>query len=672
MIGTSRKASLRFTLSAVICALTISIVAAVSVRLMVTRNQEGERELRRKAIVYAELLAKELESAVAFDDLETSREVFVAARLDRDIQSIGLYRQDGSLLDKIGDPVPLSWAASPESSQLRSSSAALDALAPVISHEGPRGILVLRVSRERLFRARRVALLEAAKAGLVALIISLVAAWLIAGRLARRLARIERAAGRVTGGDLLQPPVEPGTPDEIGRLTVSFNAMVAQLRQLIEQRQAAAAMEQERLEQLVEARTVELGKRNDELQRSRERYRLIIETTSAIPWEYSLPEGRATYVGPQALELLGYPLASLAELDFLRARIPRQDEQRLVQQVTKALQDGATLEAEFRMTTADGKVVELRGVSTLQSDQQGCVRGLLLDVTQRKKLEVELQQAQKLESVGRLASGIAHEINTPVQFVSDSVQFVRDAFQDMLALVGRYREMKDRTVAGTLSKEHLEELHALEEAADLDYLVTQVPKALERAVEGLARVAMLVRSMKQFAHPDQKDKVSANLNEALATTLVIARSEYKYVANVETSFGDIPPLLCHVSELNQAFLNIIVNAGHAIGEFVAGTGALGIIRVATRREDDCIVVLISDTGAGIPAAIRDKIFDPFFTTKPVGKGTGQGLAIARSMVVDKHGGTISLDSEAGRGTSFTIRLPLGLSAEGGSRAYIAP
>jgi PAS domain S-box-containing protein len=671
MTRSSSRASLRFTLSAVISALTISIVAAVSARLMQTRNEEGERELRRKAIVYAELLAKELESAVAFDDLETSREVFVAARLDRDIQSIGLYRQDGSLLDKIGDPVPLSWAASPESSQLRSSSAALDALAPVISHEGPRGILVLRVSRERLFRARRVALLEAAKAGLAALIISLVAAWLIAGRLARRLARIEQAAGKVTGGDLLQPPVEPGTPDEIGRLTVSFNAMVAQQRQLIEQRQAAAAMEQERLEQLVEARTVELGKRNDELQRSRERYRLIIETTSAIPWEYSLAEGRVTYVGPQALKLLGYPLASLAELDFLRARIPSQDEQRLLQQVTKALADGAALETEFRMTTAEGKVVELRGVSTLESDKHGCVRGLMLDVTQRKKLEVELQQAQKLESVGRLASGIAHEINTPIQFVSDSLVFVREAFQDTLALVRRYQEIKDLGAAGALSKEHLDELRAHEETADLDYLVTQVPKALDRALEGLERVAMLVRSMKEFAHPDQKDKVAANLNEALATTLIIARSEYKYVANVETSFGDIPPLLCHVSELNQAFLNIIVNAGHAIGELVAGTNALGIIRVATRREDQCIVILISDTGSGVPAAIRDKIFDPFFTTKPVGKGTGQGLAIARSMVVDKHGGTISLDSEPGRGTSFTIRLPLG-SARGGSGAYIAP
>ncbi len=282
-------------------------------------------------------------------------------------------------------------------------------------------------------------------------------------------------------------------------------------------------------------------------------------------------------------------------------------------------------------------------------------------LTNLRQAQSELMQAQKLESVGRLASGIAHEINTPIQFVSDSVHFTRDAFRDLAGLVERYRQLRTAAGAGQVDPRTLADLGEAEEAADLDYLLENIPKALERSVEGLARVATLVRSMKEFAHPEHKQKAPADLNRALCTTLTIARNEYKYVAEVETDYGDLPPVPCHIGELNQVFLNLIVNAAHAIESAGRGADRRGLIRVQTRREGETVRVSISDSGTGIPQEIRDRIFDPFFTTKGVGKGTGQGLSIARNVVVDKHAGTLTFDSELGLGTTFHVRLGLGQS-----------
>ena len=283
---------------------------------------------------------------------------------------------------------------------------------------------------------------------------------------------------------------------------------------------------------------------------------------------------------------------------------------------------------------------------------------LKAEVEKGEQRELELRQAQKLEAVGRLASGIAHEINTPIQFVSDSLHFVREAFTDTFPLLDKYQRLRIAVPARAFPVGQLAALEAAEEAADLPYLAENVPKALDRIVEGLERVAAIVRSMKMFAHPGETQKTPTDINEALAATLTIARHEYKYVADVETDFGAIPLVSCHAGEVNQVFLNVIVNAAHAIGDVVAGTPARGTIRVTTRRDEGHVVIAIADTGAGIPEAARAHIFDPFFTTKAVGKGTGQGLAIARNVIVKTHGGTLTFDTEVGRGTTFTICLPI--------------
>jgi len=277
-------------------------------------------------------------------------------------------------------------------------------------------------------------------------------------------------------------------------------------------------------------------------------------------------------------------------------------------------------------------------------------------VTSRKNLELSLRQAQKLEAVGQLAAGIAHEINTPVQFVSDSVHFVRDAVTDILGVVQAYGELRDaaRATLPDLAQRTAE----IEQAADIEYLAEQLPKALDRALDGLERVTTIVRGMKAFAHPDRRDMSAANLNDALQATLTIARNEYKYVADIETDFGSVAPVMCHIGELNQVFLNIIVNASHAIADVVRGTEQKGRIRIRTWQDGDAAFVSIADTGNGIPESIRHRVFDPFFTTKEVGRGTGQGLAIARSVVVEKHHGDLTFETEQGLGTIFTIRLPL--------------
>lgn len=190
--------------------------------------------------------------------------------------------------------------------------------------------------------------------------------------------------------------------------------------------------------------------------------------------------------------------------------------------------------------------------------------------------------------------------------------------------------------------------------------MTEIPKAIEQSLDGVARVATLVRAMKVFAHPDEKEKKATDINEALRSTLTVARNELKYAANVETELNDVPFVVCNIGELNQVFLNLLVNAAHAIGDArkKAGTDEKGLIRVRTSSDEDAVLISIADTGCGIPEEIRDKVFDPFFTTKESGKGTGQGLAIARSVVVERHGGNPTFTSVVGKGTTFYIRLPL--------------
>jgi PAS domain S-box-containing protein len=283
------------------------------------------------------------------------------------------------------------------------------------------------------------------------------------------------------------------------------------------------------------------------------------------------------------------------------------------------------------------------------------------DISEHRMLQSKLVHAQKLESIGQLAAGIAHEINTPIQFIGDNTRFLKDAFESVQGLVSAYERVLTAAESGEPIASLIEEARALSTAADMPYLSTEVPKSIDQSLEGIARVTKIVRAMKDFSHPDGDVKAPTDINRAIESTVTVARNEWKYVAEMQLELDpDLPPVACLAGALNQVILNLVVNAAHAIAD-VRGENTVtkGLITISTHREDDLAVIRIRDTGAGIPPAIRAKVFDPFFTTKPVGKGTGQGLAIAHTVVVEKHGGTISLESEVGQGTTFTIRLPIG-------------
>jgi signal transduction histidine kinase len=279
----------------------------------------------------------------------------------------------------------------------------------------------------------------------------------------------------------------------------------------------------------------------------------------------------------------------------------------------------------------------------------------ITDEERQKQLEIELRHAQKLESVGQLAAGIAHEINTPAQFVGDSVAFLADAFRDLRGLLASYREA---VATGGTTPSVAQALAEAEATADISFIEENGTKAFERALEGLTRITTLVQAMREFAHPDHREQSPADLNRAITNTLAIARNAYKDVAEVETTLGELPQVNCFVSDVNQVFLNLLVNAAHAVEDVVGHGGRKGRIHVATRRVGGSVRIDVEDSGCGIPEAVRDRVFEPFFTTKEVGRGSGQGLAIARSIVVDKHGGTLTFTTEVGKGTTFTVTLPI--------------
>ena len=272
----------------------------------------------------------------------------------------------------------------------------------------------------------------------------------------------------------------------------------------------------------------------------------------------------------------------------------------------------------------------------------------------RERMEAELRLSQKLEAVGQLAAGVAHEINTPIQYVADNLQFLRES---MTALAAMATDMLAAAAAarGPATAALIARLEAIAAAAELDYLSREIPGSLDSVRDGVARIANIVRAMKELAHPGPREASAIDLTRALQNALDVTAATYRYIADVETEFAATPPIVCFGSDLNQVFLNLIVNAAHAMEDKRGSRGRLG---VRTRIDGDHVEVAISDTGCGIAEAHRDRIFDAFFTTKEVGRGTGQGLAISRSIVVDRHGGTLTFDSKLGIGTTFYVRIPI--------------
>jgi len=292
----------------------------------------------------------------------------------------------------------------------------------------------------------------------------------------------------------------------------------------------------------------------------------------------------------------------------------------------------------------------------------------LRDITERKALESQLSQSQKLQSIGQLAAGIAHEINTPTQYVGDNTRFLDDSFKDIDQLLNAYSELEVAAKAHDDLVPRLDAVADEKERADLEFLRTEIPASIRESLDGIERISVIVRALKDFSHPGVEGMSAADVNRIVESTATVARNEYKYVADLELDLcPTLPPILCLPGELGQVILNLIVNASHAIADKFGSAGEKGLIRVSTSFDKEFVTVRISDNGTGIPLAARARVFDPFFTTKEVGKGTGQGLAIAHNVVVGRHKGQFTFETEEGVGTTFLFRIPLDIASSEAGR-----
>ncbi len=391
-----------------------------------------------------------------------------------------------------------------------------------------------------------------------------------------------------------------------------------------------------------------------ELEASMERYRTLVESTNVVPWEADASL-TVSYIAPQVAVMFGAPASNFVGNTSLWECTHPSDRARVRSSLTAlAASREEQADLDYRIVCGGGRTLDVRSIVSVQrgSDATSTIlRGVTIDMTMMRRLESALQQARRLEAVGLLAAGIAHELNTPIQFVGDNLAFLGES-------LGAMYQLHERT-SSLLTLEQAEQARRFEEEADYAYLSEQFPKAISESADGIAHVAEIVRAMKTFAHRERSgEQASVDLDRALKALVVVARSETRDVADVVLELADIPEVMAFGGELNGVFLNLIVNAAHAIADVVGQSGERGTIHIRAARDEDDVMIAIEDTGGGIPDAIREHVFEPFFTTKEVGKGTGQGLALARAVVVDRHGGSLTFVTEAGRGTTFLVRIPI--------------
>lgn len=404
------------------------------------------------------------------------------------------------------------------------------------------------------------------------------------------------------------------------------------------------------------------------LRRSEEMFRVITENAGELIALVDT-KGRRLYNSPSYERVLGYSPEELRGT-WSFEQIHPDDREQILAAAEEARKTGIGRFIEYRMRHKDGSWRTLESHAGVIRNSTGDIESILVvarDITERKRAEQErermqlqLNQVQKLESIGRLAAGIAHEINTPVQYIGDNTRFLQESFAELNKLLSGYDRLLQSARSGAVDPALIAEVSAMAGHTEVHYLINEIPTAIAQSLEGIDRVTNIVSAMKQFSHPGTDDKVAIDLNQAIESTLMVARNEWKYVADLVTDFDRTLPLVpCLPGEFNQVILNLAVNAAHAIVDCVGDDGnRRGTITVSTRHIDALAEIRIKDTGPGIPESIRQRIFEPFFTTKPFGKGTGQGLAIAHSVIVERHGGELMFESELGQGTTFIIRLPL--------------
>ncbi len=430
-------------------------------------------------------------------------------------------------------------------------------------------------------------------------------------------------------------------------------------------RKAAESLLEQKSRELYEMHN-ELLSTTFDLHIEAERTRTILQTAAEAIITFDR-NGTIETVNPAAERIFGYPSSDFVGKNVRELIATDQSDSspptlNLDEHYWTALPDErhSSRDVVGRRENDDEFEMELAG-SRVEFEDRLIYTWILRDVTEKRNLERQLSLSQKLESVGQLAAGIAHEINTPIQFVGDNLLFMERAFQswsDLFecheALHAACKRMRITDVAQLCDR-----IDEVAQTAQIDFLRSELPTAIQQSSEGASRVASIVRTMKEFSHPGAQVRTNTDINKAIESTVIVSRNEWKYVADVETDLDpNLPKIPCFPSDLNQAILNLVINASHAIAEDVAGTEKRGKITIRTSCDDEHVEIYVSDSGPGMSDAVRERIFDPFFTTKPVGKGTGQGLAITYAVVVERHDGAIHVESEVGNGTTFVLRLPI--------------
>jgi PAS domain S-box-containing protein len=401
------------------------------------------------------------------------------------------------------------------------------------------------------------------------------------------------------------------------------------------------------LELMVTTRTAELKSANDQ-------YRIIAETASDGIMTMDV-EGKIRFVNTAARLIFGCPTGDLAGRNF-SSLVP--EYQRHLPVMRR--RSGPAVEIIGHHRSGRAMTMEVSFAESVDGNGDKILTAVLRDVTERKSFERNRALVQKLESIGRLAAGVAHEINTPIQYIADNLDFIQRSCDSVEQVLGVYRRLVAAYEAGEPADGLIAELRKVTQQGKFDYLWGQTPNAIREAAEGARRIAEIVRAMHEFAHPGAAEMVPTDVNRLLESTVMVSRNRWKDAAELNVVLDPaLPPVACVAGELSQVFLNLIVNAADAIIDTMNGNrGQKGTIRITSKRAGEFVEVRVADSGIGIPEAIQPKIFDPFFTTKDIGRGSGQGLTIAHAIVVQKHHGHIDFETAAGAGTTFIVRLPI--------------
>jgi two-component system, NtrC family, sensor kinase len=409
-------------------------------------------------------------------------------------------------------------------------------------------------------------------------------------------------------------------------------------------------------------------KAQEDLRKERDYIDQIIKGTPAMVVGIA-PDGRTTFINPSVSKSTGYGPDEIIGKNWWRLLFAG-DHAPQVDKLHAELRQGQVRDYEMVLTARNGdqRTVSWNFINKMDGHGQCAeIIGFGNDITEKKQAERECQvmemqrrHATKLESIGRLAAGIAHEINTPTQYIGDNIRFLQSSFERLRKLHTRYQGLLRTAKQNDLAADLVADIERAIKDADADFITAEIPEAIRQSLDGLEVVARIVRAMRDFSHPGTGHKTPTDLNQAIEATLAVCANEWKKVASIVKDLDPhLPPVPCLPGEFNQVVLNLVVNAAHAIADTANGKAKpKGTITLTTRRCEPWAEIQVRDSGTGIPEAIREKVFDPFFTTRPVGKGTGQGLAIARHVIVNRHRGTLTFQTELGVGTVFVIRLPI--------------